>query len=127
MSPHPLRDRSRELRRNGTKQEKQLWYQFLSTFPYRVHRQRVIGNYIVDFYCHKARLVIEVDGGQHDSEEIFVRDEARTAVLRAHGLMVIRFTNWEVENEFLEVCKRIRVVADERVGDVGKDHPPTPL
>ena len=115
MSPHPLRDRSRELRKNATKQEKQLWYKYLNSFPLRMHRQMVIGNYIVDFYCHKAKLVIELDGGQHYDDEKLKQDEDRTAWLESQGLVVLRFTNLDVDQHFLGVCERIKEIADQRL------------
>ena len=64
MSPSPMIQLARNLRNNVTPQERKLWYLFLSKFPLRFHRQKTIGPYIVDFYCHKAKLVIEIDGGQ---------------------------------------------------------------
>jgi len=115
MSPHPLRDRSRELRKNATKQEKQLWYKYLNSFPLRMHRQMVIDNYIVDFYCHKAKLVIELDGGQHYDAEKLKQDEDRTAWLESQGLAVLRFTNLDVDQHFFEVCERIKEIADQRL------------
>ena len=115
MSPHPLRDRSRELRKNATKQEKKLWYQYLNTFPVRMHRQMVIGYFIVDFYCHKAKLVIELDGGQHFDDEKLKKDEVRTAWLESRGLVVLRFTNLEVDQHFSGVCERIREVVEQRL------------
>ncbi len=118
MSPHPLRDRSRELRKNATRQEKQLWYQYLNSFPVRMHRQMVLGNFIVDFYCHKAKLVIEIDGGQHFDDEKLKMDEVRTAWLESQGLVVLRFTNLEVDRHFFEVCERIREVVDQRLDEL---------
>ena len=115
MSPHPLRDRSRELRKIATKQEKQLWYKYLNSFPLRMHRQMVIGKYIVDFYCHKAKLVVELDGGQHYDDEKLKQDEDRTAWLESQGLVVLRFTNLEVDHHFFEVCERIKEMVDQRL------------
>ena len=108
MSPHPLRDRSRELRKKATRQENQLWYKYLCTFPIRVHRQMVIGNYIVDFFCHRGILVIELDGGQHYQDENTIQDDLRTTFLESQGLFVLRFTNWEVDHRFEQVCLSIK-------------------
>jgi very-short-patch-repair endonuclease len=121
MSPHPLRNRSRDLRKNSTKQENSLWYKYLSTFGLRVYRQRVIGNYIVDFYCHQAKLVIELDGGQHYSDEEMKSDQIRTAYLESQGLKVLQFTNWEVEHQYYQVCEQIKQVAYQRLVELAKD------
>ena len=99
--------RAKELRSNMTRQEKHLWYDYLSSYPVRFQRQKTIGNYIVDFYCHKAKLVVEIDGGQHYSEEGLAYDYERTAVLNSLGLRVIRFSNIEVDNSFEGVCQAI--------------------
>ena len=121
MSPHPLRDHSRELRKNATKQENSLWYRYLTTFEPRIHRQRVIGNYIVDFYCHQAKLVVELDGGQHHSDEEMKSDQIRTGFFESLGLKVLRFTNWEVEHQFYQVCEQIKQVADQRLVELGEE------
>ena len=106
-----LTERSRKLRRNMTRQEKHLWYDFLSIYPVKIYRQRSIDCFIADFYCSQARLVIEIDGGQHYTEEGLAYDKGRTEALEKHGLEVIRFTNREVDQQFEGVCKRI----DERI------------
>lgn len=120
MSPHPLRDRSRQLRKNSTKQERSLWYRYLSNFELRVHRQRVIGNYIVDFNCHQSKLVIELDGGQHYSDEEIKSDQIRTAYLESQGLRVLRFTNWEVDHQLFQVCEKIKLVALGRSNELAE-------
>ena len=99
--------RAQELRKDATPQEKHLWYDFLSTHPYRFLRQRIFGSYIVDFYCHKARLVIEIDGGQHFTEEGLEYDRLRTSFLESLQLKVIRFTNRDVDQHFEHVCQQI--------------------
>lgn len=85
--------RAKELRRNMTRAEKKLWYECLRTFPLRVLRQKPIDNFIVDFYCAKLKLVIEVDGASHFTDAAKVKDEERTKILQGYGLKVIRFTN----------------------------------
>lgn len=120
MTPHPLRDWSRDLRKNATQQEKQLWYNCLSTFPLRMHRQKVIGNTIVDFYCHQAKLVIELDGGQHYDDEQKKQDEVRTSFLESRGLVVLRFTNWDVDHRFTQVCERIEEVVNQRLVELSE-------
>ena len=99
--------RARELRRNATRQEKRLWYDFLSSYPVRFQRQKTINNFIVDFYCHKFKLVIELDGSQHYTEEGIVYDKERTDVLESLGLRVVRFSNADIDNNFNGVCLAI--------------------
>ena len=87
--------------------ERKLWYSFLSDYPIRFQRQKAIGSYIVDFYCAKARLVIELDGSGHFMQKQAELDRRRTAELEAEGLLVLRFLNTDVENNFLGVCETI--------------------
>ena len=100
MDPYnkKLKSRSRELRSSMTDAEIKLWSKLRRKQLYRLQfcRQKPIGNYIVDFYCPKARLVIEVDGGQHYKEQGMVRDAARDSYLSGLGLEVIRFSNRDV-------------------------------
>ena len=100
-----LKPRSTELRTNATKQENRLWYDFLRKYDIHFYRQRIIGDYIVDFYCPKAKLVIEVDGSQHFEEDAFEYDKVRTEYLEALGLHVQRFANNEVNENFDGVCE----------------------
>ena len=95
------------LRRNMTKEEKKLWYSFLQHHPLHFYRQRTIGNYVVDFYCAKAKLVIEVDGSQHYEESGLKKDAERTRFLESKGLSVIRLTNNEINRNLKEVCEYI--------------------
>jgi very-short-patch-repair endonuclease len=101
-----LIDRARDMRKNPTPAEKKLWG-FLKTFPFRVWRQRPIDRFIVDFYCPKLKLVIEVDGEGHFTDEGIVLDLERTKVLEGYELQVIRFRNDDVMQSFEEVCKKI--------------------
>ena len=98
---------ARILRRQMTRQEKHLWYDFLRRYPVKVYKQRIIDNFIVDFYCHKARLIIELDGTQHYTSKGKTHDELRTEVLEKYGLYVLRFSNREVDNNFEGVCMMI--------------------
>ena len=98
---------ARELRRNMTPQEKHLWYDFLRAYPIKVYRQRIIGNYIADFYCHRARLVIELDGAQHYTLEGKNYDELRTEAIGKYGIKVIRFQNSDIDDAFAGVCYMI--------------------
>ena len=102
-----LTKRSQELRKAQTKEEARLWYQFLCRYPLRSHRQYVIGNYIVDFYCHKAKLVVELDGSQHCEPDEIEYDRKRTAYLQSQGLEVVRFSNLDVIRRFRPVCEAI--------------------
>ena len=109
-----LKKNAQTLRKNLTKEEAHLWYQFLCRYPLRFRRQYVIGSYIVDFYCHQAKLVVELDGSQHYSPEEMKYDQARTEYLRAQGLQVIRFSNLDVMRRFRDVCETIDLIAKER-------------
>ena len=95
------------LRKNMTKEERRLWYDFLRGYPIRFLRQKIIGNYIVDFYCAKANLIIELDGSQHYEENAVSRDNERTEYLESQGLKVIRIPNNEINNNFCGVCEFI--------------------
>ena len=111
---------AQNLRKNATPQEKQLWYDFLSFYPIRFQRQKAIGNFIADFYCHKAKLVVEIDGSQHFTDAGLVADAFRTEKLEGYGLKIIRFTNQDIKNNFRGVCEYIdhTVKASLREGGV---------
>ncbi len=98
---------AKELRKNMTPWERKLWYQYLSNYPVRFQRQKAIGNYIVDFYCAKARLVIELDGGGHYEEAQANADAQRTADLESMKLRVLRVCNLDVDRNFRGVCEYI--------------------
>lgn len=98
---------SRELRKNMTRQERHLWYDFLKPLPVVFKRQKVIDGYIADFYCASARLVIELDGSQHYHDDGAEYDKIRDAALKAHGLMVLRYSNADVNENFSGVCEDI--------------------
>ncbi len=100
-------DRARELRREMTPQERKLWYCFLRKYPVKIYKQRIIDSFIADFYCASARIVIEVDGSQHYTEEGQAYDAERTKCLEKYGLKVIRFSNREIDREFQNVCAEI--------------------
>jgi very-short-patch-repair endonuclease len=100
-------ERARELRKDMTPAERNLWYEFLRYQKPRFYRQRPIGNFIVDFYCAKAKLVIELDGESHFSVQGQVYDEERSAFLQGLGVSVIRFTNLDVMQNFKGVCRAI--------------------
>ena len=106
---------ARTLRTNATKEEQKLWYDFLSTYPVRFLRQKVIDKYIADFYCAKARLVVELDGSQHFEKAASAYDSERTEAISDHGLLVVRFTNLEVDQEFRAVCDAIHAEVTRRL------------
>ena len=95
------------LRKNMTKEERHLWYDFLKNYPVRFLRQKVIDNYIVDFYCHRARLIIELDGSGHYEEKGLLKDKIRTERIEKRNLTVIRIPNNEVNINFEGVCMHI--------------------
>ena len=98
---------AKELRKNATPWERKLWHYFLKDYYVRFHRQKVIGNYIVDFYCSKARVAIELDGGGHFTEDKIKYDNDRMEELKKQGVKVIRFYNIDVDKNFYEVCSQI--------------------
>ena len=108
-----LKDLSRQLRKSATKEESLLWYNFLSQYPLRFRRQYVIGNYIVDFYCHKAKLAIELDGSGHYEPATAEKDRIRTAYLNEQDVRVLRFTNLDVLRNFRAVCEQIHTACGE--------------
>lgn len=103
-----LKERARKLRNNPTPAERKLWYQFLRNLNYPVLRQKPIDFFIVDFYCAKLKLVIEVDGDTHYTDEGLLYDKRRTEILEKYGLSVVRFTNHEVLNNFESVIHIIQ-------------------
>ena len=106
-----LLGRARALRRSMTEAERRLWFAFLRDFQPRFRRQEVIGPYIVDFYCSKAQLVLELDGSQHCEPEQRRADAARTAYLERLGLRVIRFSDLDVMRNLPGVCEAVRRAA----------------
>ena len=95
---------SQTLRNNATPWENKLWYEFLRNYSVPFHRQKVKGGYVLDFYCSKAKLAIELDGGGHYTDEQKESDEIRTLELKKHGIEVLRFSNLDVDKNFYEVC-----------------------
>jgi very-short-patch-repair endonuclease len=126
-----LIESARELRENQTPAERKFWFGFLRDFRCRMLRQRPIGPYIVDFYCAQLKIVIEVDGNSHYSDEAVVYDQKRTEFLQGLGLRVLRFTNSDVLKNFDEVCKAIERFTEESpqppLQKGGKESPQPPL
>ena len=110
MNPYnnsKLTKNSQNLRKQMTKEERHLWYDFLKKLPITVNRQKVIGHYIVDFYCAQSKLVIELDGSQHYETEGQAADQSRDANLRKLGLTVLRYSNTDISRNFDAVCQDI--------------------
>ena len=102
---------AKELRKNMTKEERHLWYDFLKGYPVRFQRQKILGHYIADFYCAKAKLVVELDGSQHYEGDGPIKDQVRTAFLKGYELTILRIPNNAVGKNFSGVCEYI----DDRV------------
>ena len=102
-----LHGNAKMLRKNMTKEERHLWYDFLRDLPVMVHCQKVIGKYIVDFYIAKSKIVIEVDGSQHYEASEKQRDEERDAYMRSLGITVLRYSNADINLRFPSVCQDI--------------------
>ena len=98
---------AKELRKNMTKEERHLWYDFLRNYPEKFTMQKVLGKYIADFYCAEVNLVIEIDGSQHFCKEGMEKDRIRTEYLKEYGIEVLRIANNEVNYKFEEVCEYI--------------------
>ena len=109
-----LTGNARALRKNMTKEERHLWYDFLRGYPVRFLRQKVIDRYVVDFYCHDARLVVELDGSQHFDPANQEQDRLRTEQLESRNLKVIRIPNNEVNRNFKGVCEYIDLFVRQR-------------
>ena len=105
---------SQQLRKNMTKEEKHLWYDFLKQLPVTVNRQKIIGNYIVDFYIDSAKIIIELDGSQHYSEEGEAKDIIRDSYFKRIGIKVLRYTNRQINERFKDVCDDILLQLESR-------------
>ena len=103
------------LRKNMTPWERKLWYEFLRSYPIRFQRQKAIGNYIVDFYCAKAGLVIGLDGGGHYTMEQREKDKMRTKELEKMNLTVIRVCNLDIDNNFRGVCEYVGLTVKKHI------------
>jgi len=112
-----LTENAKKLRKNMTREERHLWYDFLKNYPVRFLRQKVIDQYIVDFYCHDARLVIELDGSQHFENEMLEKDLYRTEIIERRNLKVIRIPNNEIKYNFRGVCEYIDQIVRMRITD----------
>lgn len=102
-----LTKNAKELRRNQTKEERHLWYDFLKSLPFTVNRQKVIGNYIVDFYIASKKLIIELDGSQHYEDKGKKADTIRDKYLNSLDIQVLRYSNYDINTNFEGVCQDI--------------------
>ena len=109
-----LTSRTQSLRKNMTKEERQLWYEYLHDYPRRFRRQVTFGNYILDFYCAAAKLAVELDGSQHYDSAGQQYDTKRTAYLNSIGIQVLRFSNLDVLRNLSGVCQCIDLAVKER-------------
>ncbi len=115
LKNHKMLQSARELRKEMTPQERKLWYKFLQKYPVKIYKQRIIDSFIVDFYCASAKLVIELDGSQHYTDQGIAYDSERSAILSKYNLEILRFSNRQIETEFSSVCEQIHSVISERL------------
>lgn len=113
-----LNERARTLRANMTWYEKKLWFQFLAKYSLPFYPQKIIGNYILDFYCSTVRLCIEIDGDSHYGLHSEKYDDIRTVFLEMEEICVLRFTNIDIKESFEGVCEKIHQVVLERRNDI---------
>ena len=106
---------ARRLRKEMTKEERHLWYDFLRRYPVRFYRQKVLGKYIADFYCAKAGLIVELDGSQHYEGNQREKDEKRTEYLKEYQITVLRIPNNEIFSNFEGVCTYIDEIVQQRM------------
>jgi len=109
---------AKQLRKEMTKEERHLWYDYLRNYPVRFSRQKVLGKYVADFYSAEAKLVIELDGSQHYDDCVVEKDAERTAFLESYGLKVIRIPNNEVNRNFRNVCDYIDTVVGQSLSQL---------
>ena len=110
--------RAKELRKQATPQENHLWYDFLRSYPVRFQRQKTIDSFIADFYCHKAKLVVEIDGWRHFTEDGLDYDEKRTAYFETRGLKVVRYRGAAVDADIEAVARQIEEMARTRIAEL---------
>ena len=109
-----LLENARSLRKNMTKEERHMWYDFLKYCRPRFRRQEIISNYILDFFSHEAKLAIELDGSQHCDPDSIAYDNRRTTHLESLGITVVRYSNLDIQNNFEGVCQHILTLLESR-------------
>jgi len=112
---------AKQLRKEMTREERHLWYDYLRSYPVRFSRQKVLGKYIADFYCAEAGLVIELDGSQHYEDSNMIKDQKRTDFLESYGLKVLRVPNNEVMRNFYGVCAYIDTAVKQSLSQKSED------
>ena len=110
-----LTTKAQSLRKNMTKEERRLWYEYLHNYPFRFRRQVAFGNYVLDFYCAAAKLAVELDGSQHYDPIQQEYDARRTAYLNRQGIYVLRFSNLDVLQNLRGVCQMIDITVSNRI------------
>ena len=113
---HSLTGHAQELRKNMTKEERKLWYEYLHDYPHRFRRQITFGSYILDFYCASAKLAIELDGSQHYDPKTMEYDRKRSQFLQENGIFVLRFPNTDITRNLRGVCQAIDLAVSQRIG-----------
>ena len=113
-----LKHNAQKLRKEMTREEKHLWYDFFKHLPITVNRQKVIGKYIVDFYCASAKIAIELDGSQHYEEDGKVKDRVRDQYLNDLGITVLRYSNYDVNRNFEGVCREIQAYLEPLISQL---------
>ena len=109
-----LKPYAQKLRREMTPEEKRLWYQFLNQLPCRAKRQQIIRTFIVDFYIPSAVIIVEIDGSQDYEQDAQIRDQERDAALERLGLLVLRYSNSDINQRFRDVCMDILLHVEKR-------------
>ena len=105
---------ARSLRKDMTKEERHLWYDFLRYCRPRFRRQEIISYYILDFFYHEAKLAVELDGSQHCEPSAAQYDAKRTSHLLTLGISVVRFSNIDVMKNFDGVCQQILLLLEQQ-------------
>ena len=108
MNKQESTDNARDLRRNMTKEERRLWYDFLKKQPYTVNRQKPFGKYILDFFIAKAKIAIEIDGSRHFTKQGVDEDKQRDKYLKDRGITVLRYSDYSVDKHFNDMCEDIK-------------------
>ena len=116
---------AKELRKNMTPWERKLWYEYLRFYPVRFQRQKAIGNYIVDFYCARAALAVELDGGGHYEPAQEKADAERTAILESMGIRVLRICNLDIDRNFRGVCEFLDIEVQKSLPQSAKPTAPS--
>ncbi len=109
-----LTGKAQRLRKEMTKEERRLWYEYLRSYPLQFRRHVTCGSYIMDLYCAAARLAVELDGSQHYELSEQAYDAKRTAYLQSQGIQVLRFSNTDVLQNLRAVCQAIDMAVANR-------------